>query len=108
MINPFELLQVEESADDEEVRNAYLARVREFPPERAPQEFQAIREAYDRIKNEKARIAYRYLDQPEIDADAVCRLLLRKQNPGRPNEKQFRRMLADTLQQIASEPPADQ
>lgn len=101
MTNPFELLKVPESADDEEIRAAYLARVREFPPERAPERFQAIREAYDRIKNEKARIAYLYLDPREVDSDEVLSLLLRAGRPGRPNQEQFRKLLADTLQQIA-------
>ncbi len=107
MIDPFELLKVPESAGNEEIRAAYLARVREFPPERAPQHFQAIREAYDRIRTEKARIAYLYLDHPEIEPEAVCRVLLRSQGKGRPTEAQFTQMLSDTLQQSAREPTAD-
>jgi curved DNA-binding protein CbpA len=101
MICPFELLKVPESAGDEEIRAAYLARVREFPPERAPQQFQAIREAYDRIRTEKARIAHLYLDYPEIEPEALCRALLRGQGTGRPSEAQFRQMLSATLQQCA-------
>ncbi|MGH8559839.1 MAG: J domain-containing protein [Methylococcales bacterium] len=101
MINPFELLKVSESASDEEVRAAYLARVREFPPERAPKQFQVIREAYDRIKTEKARIAYLYLDNPEIESEAIRRVLLGSQSPGRPDELQFKKMLSDTIHQIA-------
>ncbi|MGH8550678.1 MAG: hypothetical protein ACRERU_19160 [Methylococcales bacterium] len=108
MINPFELLKVPESPCDAEIRAAYLARVREFPPERTPQQFQAIREAYDRIKTEKARIAYLYLDHPEIDAEAICRALLgSSQDPGRPSERQFIEMLSDSIQSIARDQPAD-
>ncbi|MGR9106989.1 MAG: J domain-containing protein [Gammaproteobacteria bacterium] len=105
MINSFELLNVPESAGDEEIRAAYLAKVREFPPERFPKEFQAVREAYDRVKTEKARIAYLYFDTREIDADLVCGLLLASQGPGRPSEAQFRQMLADSLHRFESSGP---
>ncbi len=108
MTNPFELLKVSESARDEEVRAAYLARVREFPPERAPKQFQAIREAYDRIKTEKARIGYLNLDNPEIESEAICRVLLDGQSPGRPDELQFKKMLSDTIHQIAHIQAIDQ
>ena len=107
MINPFEVLKVPESAGDEEIRAAYLARVREFPPERAPEEFQVIRESYDRIKTEKARIAYVYLEHPEIDAEAVSRILLRERTPARPDERQFRQMLFETIQHIARDALSD-
>lgn len=107
MTNPFEILKIADSANDAEIRAAYLARVREFPPERAPQEFQAIREAYEQIKTEKARLAYRYLDHPEIDAEAVCRMLLADKKPGRPDERQFREMLRDTLQSAARDTLSD-
>ena len=100
MTNPFELLKIPESAGDDEIRAAYLARVREYPPERAPEQFQAIRAAYDRIKTEKARIAHLYIDPPEVDNNEVLNLLLRADQPGRPNPQQFQNLFADSLQQI--------
>lgn len=104
MFNPFELLQVSESASDEEVRSAYLQRVREYPPERAPKQFQEIRDAYERIKTAKARLAYLYLDIEEIDAEMVCRTLLGNRFPKRPDESQFKKMLAESLQQPGKDP----
>ncbi|MGH8476478.1 MAG: J domain-containing protein [Methylococcales bacterium] len=104
MINPFALLQVSESANDEEVRSAYLARVREFPPERSPKQFQAIREAYERIKTEKARLTYVYFDSPEIGPETVCRNLMDSRSPKRPDEFQFKKMLSDSLRSMGSDP----
>ena len=97
MTDPFELLDVAESASNDEIKAAFLAKVREFPPERAPREFQAIRDAYELIKTEKLKLAYQLFDYPEIDGDTVCRNLVEKSRPGRPSEEEFKRMLADTI-----------
>ena len=97
MIDPFELLDVAESAGDDEIKAAFLAKVREFPPERSPQKFQAIRDAYELIKTEKLKLAYQLFHNPEIDGDTVCRSLVEQSRPGRPSEEQFKRMLADTI-----------
>ncbi|MBI4578765.1 MAG: J domain-containing protein [Planctomycetes bacterium] len=57
MPNPYQALNVGINADDETIRQAYLAAVRRFPPDRSPQEFQRISEAYGRIKTEDDRLA---------------------------------------------------
>jgi curved DNA-binding protein CbpA len=43
--DPFEILGVEPSASDKELRRAYLRQVKEHPPERDPEGFRRIREA---------------------------------------------------------------
>ncbi len=45
--SPYEVLGVSKGASPEAIRRQYLARVREFPPETHPEEFEAIREAYE-------------------------------------------------------------
>lgn len=45
--SPFEILGVPKDASPEAVRRQYLARVREFPPETHPEEFEAVRQAYE-------------------------------------------------------------
>ncbi len=101
MTDPFTVLNVLESASEKEIKTAFLAKVREFPPERSPQQFQAIRDAYEVIKTEKLKLAYQLFHSPEIDGDTVYRSLLKQSRPGRPSEEQFKGMLADTIHMAA-------
>ncbi len=66
MSDPFSLLKVSETADDQAIRKAYLKQVKQFPPEQEPEKFQQIRAAYDRIKNERSRLAFRLFQTPSI------------------------------------------
>jgi hypothetical protein len=50
-----EILGVAANAGDEEIRNAYLNKVREFPPDRSPEEFERIRDAYDTLRDPRRR-----------------------------------------------------
>jgi curved DNA-binding protein CbpA len=58
MNNPYLILRVPPEAGDAEIRRAYLDGVREFPPEREPERFQAIARAYELIRDEPARLRY--------------------------------------------------
>ncbi len=51
------MLGVEEAAGDEALRAAYLRGLREFPPDREPERFQELREAYDLLRDPRNRIA---------------------------------------------------
>ena len=53
--DPRETLGVGAEAGDEEIRAAYLRKVREFPPDRAPVEFEKIRDAYDALRDPARR-----------------------------------------------------
>lgn len=53
--SPFDVLGVAEDADDEAIRAAYLRRVKECPPDRSPEEFERIRDAYDALKDPRRR-----------------------------------------------------
>src|SRR5262249_837234 len=57
--NPFEILGVSPDATDDEIRAAYLARVRECPPDRSPEQFEKIRDAYEKLRDPRARIRHR-------------------------------------------------
>jgi curved DNA-binding protein CbpA len=61
MLDPFTLLGVAEDADDAEIRRRYLALVRDFPPDRAPERFQELRAAYDAISDERKRLETKIL-----------------------------------------------
>lgn len=48
---PYEVLGVSPSASRDDIRRQYLARVREFPPETHPDEFEAVRYAYETLSS---------------------------------------------------------
>jgi len=56
--NPYEVLGVDENANDEQIRKAYLEEVKKAPPERDPERFRKVSEAYSKIGSEKARLNY--------------------------------------------------
>jgi curved DNA-binding protein CbpA len=48
-------------------RRRYLELVREFPPERHPEKFAAVRAAYERLKDLDARVRHRLFEQGKRD-----------------------------------------
>ena len=56
MPDPFEVMGLSPGAGEDEIRSRYLQLVREFPPDRAPERFAAIRAAYDDLRNPMRRI----------------------------------------------------
>lgn len=54
-MDPRHILGVESNAGDEEIRAAYLKKVKEFPPDRAPAEFERIRDAYETLRDPRKR-----------------------------------------------------
>ncbi|HEX6751147.1 MAG TPA: DnaJ domain-containing protein [Longimicrobium sp.] len=54
----YERLGVERTASRDEVRAAYRALLRRYPPERAPEEFKRIREAYEVLNDAASRAEY--------------------------------------------------
>ena len=61
MLDPFTLLGLAEDADDVEIRRRYLALVRDFPPDRAPERFQELRAAYEALGDERKRLETKIL-----------------------------------------------
>jgi curved DNA-binding protein CbpA len=54
--DPRDVLGVPPEAGDEEIRAAYLRKVKEFPPDRAPREFERVRDAYELLRDPRRRI----------------------------------------------------
>ncbi len=59
MLNPFVVLNVKDTADDETIRAAYVRALRHSPPDRDPEGFGRIRDAYEAIRDAEKRLAYR-------------------------------------------------
>jgi len=69
MPNPYIILGVENrECDDQTVRDAYLRKIRQFPPETAPAEFRLINEAYEKLKSRTERVRFALFDS---DPDAI-------------------------------------
>ncbi|MFV1958348.1 MAG: J domain-containing protein [Planctomycetota bacterium] len=67
-MNPYEVLDITEEADDEAVHRAYLAAVRRHPPDRDPDAFARIRDAYEMLRRAEQRTAMRIFGVPEVEA----------------------------------------
>ena len=61
-MNPFVVLNVSIHCTDAEVRAAYHALLRRYPPEQRPDEFQMIQEAYQSLRSERDRWTWRVLN----------------------------------------------
>ena len=51
-----EVLGVAQDSGEEEIRAAYLRKVKEYPPDRSPEEFERIRDAYDCLRDPRRRM----------------------------------------------------
>jgi DnaJ-class molecular chaperone len=49
------ILGVQDNASEAEIRAAWLMKVKEFPPDRSPVEFERIRDAYDSLRDPRVR-----------------------------------------------------
>ena len=53
--NPQTIIGVTPDATPEEIRAAYLNKIKEFPPERCPEEFERVRDAYEILSDPRRR-----------------------------------------------------
>lgn len=97
MKTPFEILEIEESGDDEAIKKAYLAKVRQYPPEQAPAEFQKIRTAYEAVRTERDRMAHRLFHHDVPDKDELRELIIGAAAPRMPSAKLITKLLGEQL-----------
>ena len=72
MSDPRTSLGVSAAAGPEEIRAAYLRKVKEFPPERCPEEFEAIRDAFESLGDPRTRtMALLLSDHPHARAASL-------------------------------------
>jgi curved DNA-binding protein CbpA len=58
-MDPFGILGISPDATDDQIRAAYLVKVRECPPDRSPEQFEKVRDAYEQLRDPRARIRHR-------------------------------------------------
>ena len=54
--DPRQVLEIEAEAGEEEIRTAYLRKVKQYPPDRSPREFERVRDAYDLLRDPRRRM----------------------------------------------------
>lgn len=93
MSDPYLVLDIDEDADDAAVEAAYLAGIRRYLPERDPQRFEALRRAYELLRDRRKRIAHAVFDTtPPTPADILDRAAP-VQAPARPQASLFAALL---------------
>ena len=97
MKTPFDILGVAEDATDEAIKKAYLQKVRQYPPERAPEQFQKIRAAFEVIQTQQQRLKYQLFHHEPPDLGALLEHSLQIGTPRRPTEEVFIQALAGSL-----------
>ena len=55
-MDPRGVLGANPDAGEEEIRAAYVRKVKEHPPDRSPEEFERIRDAYDSLRDPRRRM----------------------------------------------------
>ncbi|MBE2294401.1 MAG: DnaJ domain-containing protein [Phycisphaerales bacterium] len=100
MPNPFTVLGIVETADDEAIKKAYLQKVREHPPERDAERFQAIRTAYEAIKTRRDRLDYQLFQRETPDLAELVANALQSGPRRRPSEQQLLQVLSNRLSNL--------
>jgi len=76
-MDPYEVLGIDWKADDATIRKTYLDLVKRYPPERFPEKFRQIADAYDLVKDRKSRLEY-YLFSMEMGCKSPFEVILKR------------------------------
>lgn len=80
MKTPYQVLNVNADASDAEIKQAYLQKVKDNPPDRDQEQFQSIHNAYMAIKDQKSRISHELFSVPAANFnDLIDRALTTEQ-----------------------------
>lgn len=93
MSDPYLVLELDEDADDAAVEAAYLAGIRRYPPERDPQRFEALRRAYELLRDRSKRIAHAVFDTTPPTLTDILDRAAPLQAPARPQASLFAALL---------------
>ena len=53
--DPRDVLGVSSAATEEDIRTAYVLKVKQYPPDRSPEQFERIRDAYQALRDPRRR-----------------------------------------------------
>ena len=82
-MDPAEVLGINPDAGEEEIRSAYVRKVKEHPPDRSPEEFERIRDAYESLRDPRRRMRDRLLSvDPVAPFVSIIELKARRRYAG--------------------------
>ncbi len=93
MKTPYQILDVVLDANDAEIKQAYLQKVKEYPPDRDQDVFQSIHKAYSAIKNNKLRLNYSLFTLPIADFDGLINHTLETEQTSELKPELFNKLL---------------
>lgn len=93
MSDPYRILGLPADADDAAVEAAYLECVKRSPPEADPRRFEVVREAYDKLKTKRLRLAYVLFDATPPTVEDVLERATPRRAPERPDAALFKALL---------------
>ncbi|MBF0110383.1 MAG: DnaJ domain-containing protein [Magnetococcales bacterium] len=90
-MDPYFVLGVTREVDDDEViRRAYLERIRQWPPERHPERFRKVSEAYTLIQTRKKRLNFNLFHHVETpDLSELESRVMSSEVKGRPSREEL-------------------
>lgn len=62
MSDPYTVLGLPDDSDDTAIRRRYLELVKQFTPERHPEQFAAVRQAYEQLRDQDTRLRHRLFE----------------------------------------------
>ena len=88
MTDPYEVMGISPDADEAAMRRRYLELVRQYPPEKCPEQFAEIRQAYDELRDPVARLQLQLFGVRSKDTvdDIIAELRSRVQATRIPTE----------------------
>ncbi len=93
MKTPYEILEITSDASDIEIKQAYLKKVKNNPPDRDQELFLLIHNAYESIKDNKSRISHDLFNDPNIKFDELIDQALDTKQTVKLNPEQFKKLL---------------
>jgi DnaJ-class molecular chaperone len=93
MKTPYEILGIAADASDVEIKQAYLQKVKDNPPDRDQEQFQLIHNAYTLIKDSKSRMSYALFNLPAADFDELLDQAFDTAQIVQINPEQFNKLL---------------
>lgn len=70
-MTPYQTLDIAEDANDDDIKQAYLCKVKANPPDSDQKQFRLIHDAYSSIKDHKSRVSYALFILPAVDFDLL-------------------------------------
>lgn len=95
-MSPFKRLGVAQNATDDEIRLAYLQKIKEFSPEQDPETFRLIHQAFEAIKTEQKRQEYALFSLPDISLDDLVDIALQVEHRNQLDPDYFFQLLNES------------